>query len=218
MRLLLVALFAASLYGAWHWWTSEREVDHPPGVLAPREPVQTAVDGDRRIELGKHVLHVRAHFDVDARVLRKARYRFDGGAELAPVDVGVGWGPMSDSRIVDELEFSQMGRFLYWKPRDPARFPLAPDEIVRNATQLHLIPASENIESRLKRLRPGQHVNISGWLVDVTGPGNFSWRTSMSREDTGAGACEIVYVETIEVWIGTSGNSGADLRPVRPTS
>jgi hypothetical protein len=197
MRLLLVALFAASLYGAWHWWTSEREVDHPPGVLAPREPTQTAVDGDRRIVRGKHVLHVRARFDVDARVLRKAVYRFDGGAELAPVDLGVGWGPMSDSSIVDELEFSQMGRFLYWKPRDPARFPLAPDAIVRNAAQLHLIPASGSIESRLKRLRPGQHVNIVGWLVDVTGPGNFNWRTSMSRDDTGGGACEIVYVEEL---------------------
>ena len=177
----------------------EREAAHPPGVLAPDEPVQIDFDGDRRIAHDRHVLHVRARFDIEARVLRKAIYRVDGGADVAPVDLGVGWGPMSDSAVVEALEFSQMGRFLYWKPRDPARFPLAPDAILRSATQLHLIPATGHIESRLKRLRPGQRVAIGGWLVDVTGPGRFVWRTSLSRADTGAGACEIVYVETLEV-------------------
>jgi hypothetical protein len=76
---------------------------------------------------------------------------------------------------------------------------LAPDAILRNAAQLHLIPATGRIESRLKRLRPGQRVGISGYLVDVTGPGRFVWRTSLSRSDSGAGACEIVYVETLDV-------------------
>jgi len=199
MHWLLVAVFAAGLFGAWHWWTSEREVAHPPGVLAPSEPVQIDLDGDRRITRDRHVLHVRARFDIEARVLRKAIYRLDGGADVAPVDLGVGWGPMSDSAVVEALEFSQMGRFLYWKPRDPARFPLAPDAMLRNAAQLHLIPATRSIESRLKRLRPGQRVGIGGYLVDVTGPSRFVWRTSLSRADTGAGACEIVYVETLDV-------------------
>ena len=199
MHFLVVALFIASLFGAWHWWTSEREVVHPPGILAPGEPVQVAYDGDRRIAHNEHLLHLRARFEIEARVLRKSIYRLDGGADVAPVDLGVGWGPMSDSAIVDLLEFSQMGRFLYWKPRDPARFPLAPDAIVRHAGQLHLIPANREIESRLRRLRPGAHVAIGGWLVDVTGPNRFVWRTSLTRTDTGAGACEIVYVETLDV-------------------
>jgi len=40
---------------------------------------------------------------------------------------------------------------------------------------------------------------IRGYLVDVTGPRGFAWRTSLTRDDTGAGACEIVYVETLAV-------------------
>jgi len=199
MRYLFIGLCAASVYGGWHWWTAEREVRPPPGVLAPDQPVQVAAEGDRRIAHDEHVLHVRARFEVDARVLRKAIYRLDGGADIAPVDLGVGWGPMSDSAVVDALEFSQMGRFLYWKPRDPARFPLAPEAVVRNAAQFHLIPATGTIEARLKRLRPGQRIGIRGYLVDVTGPRGFAWRTSLTRDDTGAGACEIVYVETLAV-------------------
>ena len=199
MRLLFLALLVASLYGAWQWWTGEREVAHPPGIRAPNPPLQTAIDGERRIARDPHVLHVRARFEIEARVLRKSVYRLDRGADLAPVDLGVGWGPMSDSAVVDLLEFSQMGRFLYWKPRDPSRFPLGPEEVVHNAAQLHLIPADAGIESRLKRLRPGQSVGIRGFLVDVTGPDRFVWRTSLTRTDTGAGACEIVYVESLGV-------------------
>lgn len=51
----------------------------------------------------------------------------------------------------------------------------------------------------MRRLRPGAHVAIGGWLVDVTVPNRFVWRTSLTRTDTGAGACEIVYVETLDV-------------------
>ena len=39
---------------------------------------------------------------------------------------------------------------------------------------------------------------IGGFLVDVRGPGGFAWNTSMTRNDTGDGACEIVWVETME--------------------
>lgn len=200
MPLLVVALFVAGFLGSWHWWTSEREVAHPPGIVAPYAPVQSPPDEARQIVRDDgHVLHVRARFAVDARVLRKSIYRLDGGADLAPVDLGIGWGPMSDSAVIDGLEFSQMGRFLYWKPRDPARFPLAPPEVTRHAAQLHLIPADAALESRLKRLRPGQRVAVGGWLVDVSGPRGFAWRTSLSREDTGGSACEIVYVESLAV-------------------
>ncbi len=45
----------------------------------------------------------------------------------------------------------------------------------------------------------GQIVTIGGFLVDVTGPGGFTWNTSLIRTDTGNGACEIVWVESLDV-------------------
>ena len=42
-------------------------------------------------------------------------------------------------------------------------------------------------------------MTIGGYLVDVAGPGGFAWNTSLTRNDTGDGACEIVWVETLEV-------------------
>jgi hypothetical protein len=64
--------------------------------------------------------------------------------------------------------------------------------------QMHVIPADKDVESRLKKLRPGQIVTAHGYLVDVRGPDGFAWNTSLSRTDTGDGACEIFWVEALE--------------------
>jgi hypothetical protein len=198
MRWLLL-LAATGLAGGIYWWTHDRPVSHPPGVLVAAAPRQQHLDPAPTFAARGYTIVQRARYDLSARVLRKEIYRLDGGAALAPVDLAVGWGPMSDSAIIDRLEFSQMGRFFYWKPRDAATFPLPPQALVTNAAQMHMIPATEAIEDRLRKLRPGQLVTVGGWLVDVRGPGGFVWSTSLARDDTGNGACEIVWVESLAV-------------------
>jgi hypothetical protein len=192
-------LFVAGLLGGWHWWTSERIVSHPPGILVATEPVQRDLDPPPHFDARGHTLYARARYDITARVLRKEIYHVDGGADLAPVDLGVGWGPLSDTRVIDDLEFSQMGRFFYWHTKRGVELPVAANMLITHAAQMHLIPASDALESRLKRLRPGQIVTISGYLVDVRGPAGFAWNTSLTRTDTGNGACEIVWVESLAV-------------------
>ena len=44
-----------------------------------------------------------------------------------------------------------------------------------------------------------EFVRLTGYLVDVQGPGGFRWRTSLTREDTGDGACELMWIERVEV-------------------
>jgi hypothetical protein len=199
MHWLLIALLAASLWGGWNWWTSERHERVPPGIVAPADPVQRNLDTRVTFQAKDHTFIKRAEFDVTARVLRKEIYRIDGGANLAPVDLGLGWGQLSDTRIVDQLEFSQMGRFLYWRPRNQATFPLTPQDTTAHAAQVHAIPANASIERTLRYLRPGQVVTLQGFLVDVRGPAGFAWNTSLSRTDTGDGACELMWIESVRV-------------------
>ena len=177
-------LAVAGLLGGWHWWTSERTVARAPGILVAGEPVQRNLDPPPQFAVHDYTLHARARYDITARVLRKEIYRVDGGADLAPVDLGVGWGPLSDTQVIDALEFSQMGRFFYWRPKRGVELPVPMAMLVTHAAQMHLIPASDALESRLKRLRPGQVVTISGYLVDVRGPAGFAWNTSLTRTDT----------------------------------
>ena len=192
-------LFLVAFLGGVNWWLYERPVPRPPGVLVAVEPMQEGLDPPPEFEDRGYRFIQRARYDITARVLRREIYRIDGGAALAPVDVAVGWGPLSDSRIVDRLEFSQMGRFFYWKPKDLATFPLSPGALIAHGAQMHLIPATQELDRRIRKLRPGQIATLGGYLVDVRGPGGFKWNTSLTRDDTGDGACEIVWVETLEV-------------------
>ncbi len=197
MQRFAVVALALAAYGGWHWWTTDRAVDRPPGIVAPDEPVQVNLDDPPRFEAKGYTFIKRAKYAITARLLRKEIYRLDGGAGLAPVDLGVGWGPLSDSALLDQLEFSQMGRFFYWQPRK-ADFPLPTAVLVSHMAQMHVTPATKDLEARLKKLRPGQIVTASGYLVDVLGPGGFAWNTSLSRTDTGNGACELFWVEALD--------------------
>src|SRR4029453_5060002 len=167
MNWLLALLIAVCLLGGWNWWTRERHESVPPGIVAPDEPLQSNLDPPTTFHAKEHRFYVRARYEITARVLRKEIYRIDDGAQLAPVDLGLGWGAMSDTPIVDHPQFSQMGRFLYWKPRDWRRFPLTPQDMATHAAQVHAIPADEAIDRRLRGLRPGQVVTLTGFLVDV---------------------------------------------------
>ena len=41
--------------------------------------------------------------------------------------------------------------------------------------------------------------NCKGQLVDIDTDSGWRWRTSLSRDDTGGGSCEIVYLQDIVV-------------------
>jgi len=196
---IVAVLLAASLWGAWNWWSNEREVSVPPGIVAPAEPAQAMLDPPPRFEAKDHVFIARANYTITARVLRKESYHVDGGADLAPLDLGLGWGAMSDTAVVRQLEFSQMGRFFYWRPRDWTTFPLSPKDTATHAAQVHAIPADAEVLLRLRKLRPGNVVTLSGYLVDVRGPRGFVWNTSLTRDDTGDGACEIMWIREVRV-------------------
>jgi hypothetical protein len=186
------------ILGGVNWWLYERSVPRKPGVLVAVEPQQQDYDPAPEFADRGYRFTRRARYDITARVLRREIYRVDGGAALAPVDLAVGWGPLSDSRIVDQLEFSQMGRFFYWQPRNPATFPLDPATLIAHGAQMHLILRRRTSTAGFAGCGPDRSQPFGGFLVDVSGPGGFTWHTSLTRTDTGDGACEIVWVETLE--------------------
>ena len=64
---------------------------------------------------------------------------------------------------------------------------------------MHLIPATPEVASTLAGLKEGQHIRLSGQLVRVDGDDGYRWASSLSREDTGDGACELIWVEQLAV-------------------
>ncbi len=108
-------LLAAGLLFLMSRWAGSRPVHHPPGIPIPDPPQQTAVPpGKTAWKVGDTVIAPLAAYRISARVLHRERYRWEGMADLAPVDLGVGWNLMSDERYVSQVSFSNSNRFLSW--------------------------------------------------------------------------------------------------------
>ena len=75
---------------------------------------------------------------------------------------------------------------------------MSPDDIVRNSANMHMVPADKAAADALSRVRAGEQVRIDGWLLRIDGDDGFRWQSSLSREDVGSGACELVLVCTVE--------------------
>jgi hypothetical protein len=202
--LLLAVLASAS---AWLWW-SNQPIRHEPGVLTHNGPVQGDVPPRGLGEVAGFNLTAVAHYSLRARVLDTKQYFGGPQAKLVPFDVALGWSRMSDQAVIDQLSISMGNRFFFYQWA--GRAPIPQGEIIRSAANNHLIPADGSIRSQIRGLKTGQIVELSGWLVDAQGPEGFRWQTSRRRDDTGSGACELIYVEKLNVWdeppamVGTS--------------
>ncbi len=190
---LLAALFLWSLSN----WIADRPVHPRDGILAEADPQQTDYGASAPVPLGRWTLTPRAHYEITARVLSRERYYIDGLADLIPEDLALGWGPMSDNRILRTMDISQSGRFYFWHTHADTPIPAA--TIIDHSANTHVIPADGAVRRQLLRLRPGQLVSLSGDLVDGTRDDGRWIKTSMVRDDTGPGACEVLLVRDIAV-------------------
>src|SRR6218665_1994400 len=111
-KFFLTAIGVAAAFYAF----KNREITHPVGVLIPENPVQVEISEDDRksYTLNEKVsANQLATYHIKARVLSTNRFWFDPGAAVAPIDLALGWGPMSDSRNLDEFSISQSLRYYY---------------------------------------------------------------------------------------------------------
>ncbi|MFC5570009.1 hypothetical protein ACFPN1_08060 [Lysobacter yangpyeongensis] len=165
----------------------------PPRVAPFDSPLQTPVPANLApFRLRAATLTPLAGFSIDARVLSRRDYRSDREAGLAPVDFALGWGRMRDDAVLARLTITQSSRWYHYRYGGEPPIPQA--EIDRSAANMHLIPGSTEIAAELRKVDAGERVRIDGWLVEAQAPDGWHWRSSTSREDTGAGACELIYV------------------------
>jgi hypothetical protein len=71
--------------------------------------------------------------------------------------------------------------------------------IASHSANMHIVPAADPIEHELMKIRKGHVVRPGGYLIQATAPDGWRWRSSLTRRDTGGGACEIVLVNRIAI-------------------
>lgn len=203
LKQLFVAFLIAG--GLWHWWSREpvsvAVASPPPEVRletpgARDAPAQRRVSNDAVFAVNGYAVRPLAEYAVTARVLSVARYRSDRESDLSPVDFALGWGRMSDPAVSGRLSISQSGRWYHW--RYAGEPPIPHREIEVSSANVHLIPGSTEVARALAAVDTGQVVTLRGYLVEARSNDGWSWRSSLTREDTGGGSCEVMYVQSVE--------------------
>lgn len=193
-KTVLTAVLIILAVMIWRDW-SMREVVHPPGVLVAEIPSQELVGGEPLTTIDDYHILPRAKFEIRARVLSREDYRWGTEADLSPMDLALGWGAMSDQTNLDQITVQQRSRWYFTHYEHPA--PLSDQQIIQNSGNMHMIPSRPWLEKELRKIRTGDIVQLNGYLVDIETNSGWNWRTSLSRKDSGNGACEIVYLESV---------------------
>jgi len=170
---------------------------HEVASLLAHDPEQSDTRSGP-LRYGNRYLTPRAHFRVAARVLGHERYYLDPDSAISPVDLLLGWGPMSNPAFLRQydLRFAQYDRFGYVGYGAPSP---PPDQTLNSLTNAHLIAATPAVRDYLlRRVKPGDLIYLEGELVDVLAldTGDL-WPTSLTRDDEGAGACEVLLVRQV---------------------
>jgi hypothetical protein len=173
------------------------------------DPVQTAVTGKTISWQRKNYqweLTPRARFQVVGRVLSRQTYTRDWQSEIAPLDLAIGWGELNDTRVDSYVDWSQSGRWYYFRWDQDG--PYDRTYLNTHSSNIHIIPATESLETVLLKIRKDDRILLEGQLVDVEATNakkRWQNQTSLTRADSGNGACEILLVERL-IWNGQEYN------------
>ncbi|MHC9511970.1 hypothetical protein [Kangiella sp. M94] len=181
----------------WGLYNCSGKVSLGPGVKAPDVPQQDKLDPPIKFKHQEFTISKVAAFQIKAKVLAKENYHLGREADLSPTDLALGWGRMSDESILQHIDMSQSGRFYRWRVKS---FPIPREEIETHSANMHLIPANDHIKNVIDDIREGEIIELSGSLVNVVSDTDgWRWNTSLTRNDTGSGACELIWVESLRV-------------------
>ena len=135
------------------------------------------------------------NYEGSFRVLSREDYNLGREAEFSPMDIAVGWGDMANPQVYKQIDISQSNRWYRWSiDHEP---PISLQQIATHSANMHLVPANATIASQMKKIKQDDLVYLKGSLIEIKAEDGWRWKSSLSREDTGNGACELLRVDQI---------------------
>ncbi len=113
------------------------------------------------------------------------------------MDIAVGWGEMANPQVYKQLDISQSNRWYRWSVDHEPPIPLR--QIATHSANMHLVAANATIAAQMKKIKADDLVYLKGSLIEIQTQDGWRWKSSLSREDTGNGACELMRVDQI-IW------------------
>ncbi|MBO5610514.1 MAG: hypothetical protein J5929_09150 [Eubacterium sp.] len=179
------------------------------GVKGVPDPIQKEAKGSTKKKIGGYDMDIQYLYSYDIEALVVHDEDYDDGSlsgTIAPKDVALAWGPVAEYNDRIDFNWEQSNRWYYWHVNDVG--VLGPvggeDGVSTHSANTHLIPADSRVKDDVMKIKQGDHIKLTGYLVNVDGSKpdgqTFYWYSSTTRDDTGDGACEVMYVESVR-WL-----------------
>lgn len=142
----------------------------------------------------------KAYYKTAARIASKKKYN-DYGSGIIKYDFALVWGKYADKEEMKKVKYTQGNRWYFFRVN--LNTDTRVEDISANSANTHVIASSENIKKAFEKLKKNDIIELEGYLVNIKWKNNknydFYWNTSLSRNDTGAGACEVMYVNKVKI-------------------
>ncbi len=174
-------------------------LENPAQRPTSLRPFETSVNGEQyriqpKFDYELHGVVVSYH---DADALGDIWHHDRWKDFLNVRDLCVIWGDNVRSGVYRQMDFDNDSWtcWAYWPDRATAsRFSMT--QLSNN----HLLTDDPEVKRALMAAEPGDHIRFKGVLATYANPGNgFERGTSISRTDTGNGACETVYLQDFDI-------------------
>jgi hypothetical protein len=207
------ALVTVLFLGGIGWWLHGR----PQGHRVETKPDLTASplqqDTERQpFEREGVKIFPRASYVLSGKVVSR-RDNHDPFAWFIPVDACVVWGDFEHKLRGVSIESHGRVCYVEWEAGADGAYVMA------HLSNNHLVPANPNVRKALAHLDPGDEIQLRGFLVDLSLPvpvgaadvlaeaagaatiqdQRADWKTSLVRDDEGMGACETMWVESVQI-------------------
>lgn len=173
----------------------ETVITFPAGITAPDQPKQVYMTETKEWKVDDYNLKALAEYQIKARVLSRNNFSMGEESELSPFDLALGWGPMSDQSVIDKIDVSQSNRWYHWQADV---LPIPKREISLNSANVHIIPKDDIVKEKFDEVYKGSLIEMNGYLVEITKNDGWHWKSSVRRDDTGGGSCELFWVEDLQ--------------------
>ncbi len=205
------AMIASLITAATAWWM--KDVLPPPAKLSVdllAEPKQVAVRRpalDTRVNGVDYRIQPRYSYDISALVVSLhhsdtwwdyAHKEWNDHINL--MDLCVVWGGNVQSGAYQKIDFSNDQWTCSWGASSAEAFNAFNHA---EASNNHMVTDDPGVAKALRAIRVGDQVRIRGYLVDYTvfkdGKPTGMRVSSEVRTDLGNGACEVLYVDAVDV-------------------
>lgn len=201
-----IPLLSFILFLVSFWQRNDFSEDRPPVNSALlQEPLQTPTDKAAfAVTAGDIRYQIQPLYEYDLYGLIVSYRHHDGDYALHKLwndhlnvaDVCVVWQQNATDAHLHHLDFWNGQFTCNVKTSNQAAW----DSFQMNQlSNNHLLSVDNAVRDKLNDIRIGDQIHIKGWLASYTNDQGGSRGSSTTRDDTGNGACETIFVQSVDI-------------------